>query len=278
MLPLVLRIAKRIAVLLVGAAFIYVALWKIFPFFNHRTPAALALFITYVLMAYAIIPLLFRAYRFFYHPVHMPLYCTTPDGFASDPINIGLIGTRQQVLDAMHAAGWDLADEHSIPNTIRQVTSVLTGQAYATAPMSRLYLFGRKQDMGFEVQISGSLGRRHHVRFWAAGIDLANEHHTHAQYWHRFYRPSRHTPGAQLWVGAASKDTGFAPIRHNAQVTHMIDPDTNAERRLIVHNLRKAGRLTSTRTVTTGRPLKLQNRAWRGQLHTDGKMVICELR
>jgi hypothetical protein len=278
MLPLLTRITKRIAVLLVGAFFVYLAVWRVFPFFDNRTPLAIALFATYVAMAYAIIPLLFRLYRLFYHPVHLPLYCITPDGFASDPINIGLVGTRGQVLEAMHAAGWDLADEHSIGNTIKQILSTVTGQPYPTAPMSRLYLFGRKQDMGFEVQISGSLGRRHHVRFWATDIGLASQNRHHVRFWHRFYLPSRHTPDAQLWVGAASKDTGFAPIRHNAQLTHMIDPDTNSERRLIVKDLRKAGRLTSTRTITVGRPFSLQNRAWRGQLDSDGRMTICELR
>jgi len=278
MLPLLTRIAKRLAVLLIGALFIYIAVWKVFPFFDHRTPWAIALFATYVAMAYILIPLLFRLYRFFYHPTHLPLYCTTPDGFASDPINIGLVGTRQQVLEAMDAAGWDLADEHSIANSIRQIVSTLTGRPYPTAPMSRLYLFGRKQDLGFEVQISGSLGRRHHVRFWAADLELASQHQHHVHFWHRFYRPSRHTPEAQLWVGAASKDIGFAPIRHNAQLTHMIDPNTSSDRRLIVRDLRKAGRVTSTRNLKVDKPFSLKNRAWRGQLDSDGRITVCELR
>jgi hypothetical protein len=281
MMPLLSRIVKRVMVLAVGAFFIYVAVWRVFPFFDNRTPVAIALFATYVAMAYVVIPLAFRVYRFFYHPVHLPLYCTTPDGFASDPINIALIGTRKQVIDSMKAAGWTLADKSSILNTLRQAIFTVSGRAYPSAPMSRLYLFGRKQDFGFELEIKGSRGRRHHVRFWAADAKLASEmeHHArHVRFWQRFYRPALHHPDAQFWVGAASKDVGFAPIRHNAQLTHMIDPNTNRERRLIVRDLRRAKVLAASRTVSVDRPFSLRNRAFRGYLHSDGRIAICELR
>jgi len=278
MMPLLTRVAKRFAVLLVGAFFVYLAVWKVFPFFNNRTPATLALFATYIAMAYIIIPLLFRVFRFFYHPVHLPLYCTTPDGFASDPINIALVGTRRQVVHAMEAAGWEVADPHSIANIVRQIVSTISGQAYPTAPMSHLYLFGRKQDFGFEVQIAGSRGGRHHVRFWSADPALASPLQHHVRFWHRFYRPSPLQPNARFWVGAASKDVGFAPIRHNAQLTHMIDPDTNSERARIVHDLKQAGKLARKRTLTVNRPFSLKNRAWRGFLRSDGRITVCELR
>src|SRR5690348_7858084 len=111
MMPLLVRIVKRLAALVVGAFCIYLAIWQIFPYFDNRVPVAFALFITYVVMAYGVIPLIFRLFRLFYNPVHLPLYCTTPDGFASDPINIALVGSRPQVILAMEAAGWVQADE-----------------------------------------------------------------------------------------------------------------------------------------------------------------------
>ncbi|HSX30346.1 MAG TPA: LssY C-terminal domain-containing protein [Candidatus Saccharimonadales bacterium] len=276
--PLLARLTKRLIVLAVGAFFIYLAFWHVLPFFDNRTPIALALLITYVVMAYVIIPLLFRVYRFFYHPVHLPLYCTTPDGFASDPINIALVGTRQQVLKAMQMAGWQLADKHTPLNVLREIMAAITGHPYSNAPMSRLYLFGRKQDFGFQVPIAGRRAARHHVRFWAADLQLTDELKHHVRFWHRFYRPTHPDPTAQLWVGAASKDVGLAPIRHNAQLTHMIDPNTNRERRKIVRDLKHANKLASTRTITVNRPFALRNRALRGYLHSDGKIAICELR
>jgi uncharacterized membrane protein YhdT len=278
MMPFITRVLKRFAILLFGAVIIYLAVWRVFPFFDNRTPIYLALLFTYIAMAYVITPLLFRVYRFFYHPVHLPLYCTTPDGFASDPINIALIGNREQVINSMQAAGWTLADDHSAFSVLKQVLLTVLQQKYPNAPMSRLYLFGRKQDLGFEVQISGNRGQRHHVRFWAADIELDTQANSHIHFWRRFYRPGHHAPDAKLWVGAASKDTGFAPIRHNAQLTHMIDPDTNSERALIVANLKQAKRVVNSRLIKVHHPFSLQNRAWRGRLQSDGQIAVCKLR
>lgn len=278
MIPLLTRVLKRVLVLGLGAFFIYVALWQVFPFFDNRVPVALALFSTYVVMAYLLIPALFRLFRFFYQPLHLPLYCTTPDGFASDPINIALVGSRDQVVIAMTDAGWHLADKKTLPNIARQIISALLHRPYPNAPVSTLYLFGRKHDLAFEKEISGGRGYRHHVRFWAADLALTEEFASHVRFWNRFHRPNRKYPHAQLWVGAASKDVGFAPIRHNAQVTHMIDPDTNRERELIRKDLKKARRLARTRMVSVHQPFALKNRAWRGYLQSDGRIAVCTLR
>jgi hypothetical protein len=78
-------------------------------------------------------------------------------------------------------------------------------------------------------------------------------------------------------VGAASRDVGLGIIRHNAQITHMIHPDTNAERNLIVTNLKKTRLVKKVRTEKIGEPYRLTNRVLTGYLHADGKMTICEL-
>jgi hypothetical protein len=70
---------------------------------------------------------------------------------------------------------------------------------------------------------------------------------------------------------------GIAPIRHNAQITHRVAPDTDIERDLIVHDLRQTSLIASERTIVVGRPYTLRNRAVRSLLRSDGKLVICEL-
>jgi hypothetical protein len=278
MTSLVARVLKRLAVLLLGALVVYLVINQVFPFFDHRTPLALALFATYAVTAYLLIPLAFRAFRLVYQPTHLPLYCTTPDGFASDPVNIALVGERQQVIFAMKAAGWEQADPKTPISLLRQITYAFLKRSYLNAPVSTLYLFGRRQDLTFQKEISGTRGCRHHVRFWAADASLAEKFESHVQFWHRFHLPGRQRPEVDFWVGAASKDVGFALIRHNAQVTHMIDPDTASERKLIVKDLKTAHRIVSTRTIPAYSPLSLRNRAWRGHLHSDGYVTICELR
>ncbi|MBA2279536.1 LssY C-terminal domain-containing protein [Candidatus Saccharibacteria bacterium] len=273
-----IRLLKRLVVLLLGGVFVYVAVRKVFPFFDNRAPAALALFATYVFTAYFLIPATARVYRIFVRAKHIPLYCVTPDGYASDPINIGLIGTHEQIESSMQKAGWFTTDKRTIRSLSRMLMALVFRRPYPTAPFSNLYLFGRKQDLGFQKPVGSSPSHRHHVRFWACHLEGPEAFHQDVRFWQRFHRPSRDKSSRQLWVGAASRDIGIVPIRHNAQLTHSIAPDTNAERELIVEDLRNAHKVEKTLTERLGEAYKLRNRAFGGYLHTDGKIRICILK
>lgn len=278
MLIRLVRLFKRLVVFAIGASIVYLAVWEFFPFFDNRIPWALALFATYVFTAYFFIPLMFRLFRLVIRPKHIPLYCVTPDGFASDPINIGVIGTRRQLESAFLRAGWHVAHKRTPHNVFKMIRAVLTRRPYLNAPFSSLYLFGRKQDIGFQKPFATDPSDRHHVRFWACHLEGPEAFHEHVNFWQRFHRPSQRGPARQLWIGAASKDIGIMPIRHNAQLTHMIDPDTNAERDLIVEDLRASHSVRKTLTERVHAGLSLPNRVLGGVLHTDGKIRICILK
>jgi hypothetical protein len=214
--------------------------------------------------------------RLLWPPRHLPVYCVTPDGFASDPVNIGIVGTRAQLVQAMEGAGWHVADKHTPKNLLREVVSTFLKKPYPNTPMSTLYLFGRGQDIGFEIPIAGEFKHRHHVRFWFTSFDKGKPLTTDSIHWvsRREWLQYRDEP--LLWLGAASKDIGVGLIRHNAQLTHMIHPDTDAERDLIVDQLEIGdGKLQTTLPIME--PYKLTNRVWRGYLQTDGKLKIVKL-
>lgn len=272
------RLAKRLTVLALGAGTIYLAVWHFFPFFDNRIPLALALLATYIFTAYLFIPSIIRFIRLFWVPKHIPLYCVTPDGFASDPINIGVIGTKKQFVKAMKSAGWHLADKRTPKTLLKMARSIIFRRSYKNAPFSTLYLFGRRQDLGFQKPIVGSPSHRHHVRFWACHLDGPESFHKDVHFWQRFHRPSSDNESRQLWVGAASRDVGLVPIKHNMQLTHMIDPDTNAERDLIVSDLRASHSVAKTITERVHEGFSLPNRALRGVLNADGKIRICILK
>lgn len=270
-----LRLVKRFAVLVPGLVIVYFSARDIFPVIKSRVPLALAILLTYGLTAYVLIPAAIRVIRIFIRTNHLPLYSVTPDGFASDPLNIGLIGTRRQLIRAMEDAGWEVAEPHTLSNQLREAMSTIFRWPYPNAPVSSLYLFGRKQDIAFEIQINNTKGQRHHVRFWATTFDEDSDKlEVHNIHWQA--RKERLATGNLLWVGAASLDTGFSFVRHNIQLTHMIDPDTNKERDLIVSGLvaKGAEQLDSLKLTDEYR---LINRAWRGSLHSDGIMHIVRL-
>lgn len=275
MIQYVVRQLKRILVLLPGIIIVYFSVRNIIPYFDQRLPFSVALLITYVIAAYVLIPALIRLVRIIFPPQHLPLYCVTPDGFASDPLNIGIIATRRQLINAMQAAGWHVADRHSIRNVLREILSTLTNHQYPNAPVSSLYLFGRKQDIAFELPTEG-VGGRHHVRFWATTYERRHGLSIHGIHWHD--RRAHLKSDDLLWVGAASLDKGLNIIKHNFQLTHMIDPDTNQERELIVRQLRRGPGVEKTETVRLDNPYRLINRTWRGWLHTDGIMTVVRLK
>lgn len=271
------RWIKRVGVLVPGIAVIYLSARDIFPPLDRHLPVAVALILTYALSAYVLVPALLRLIRLIFPPHHLPLYCTTPDGFASDPLNIGIIGTRDQVRQIMLEAGWHQAEPHSPLNVPRQIFSLLMNRPYPNLPMSRLYLLGRKQDMGFQLAVDNRRGYRHHVRFWAAAFNP--DEPLSRRSINLRERTRQHAKSERLlWLGAATFDVGFAPIKHNLQITHMIDPDTDKERELLVAHLVSTGKVERLQRIRlTARPYRLSNRAWRGYLHSDGMMAVCEL-
>lgn len=271
-----LRLAARFAILLPGIAIAYLSVRDIFPYFDRRLPLAFAILVTYALAAYVLIPALIRLVRIIHPPDHLPLYCVTPDGFASDPVNIGILANRHQLIASMEQAGWYVADPHTPRYVIRHILSTVYGWSYPNGPVSNLYLFGRRQDIAFEIPIDGTPGSRHHVRFWATTYEDNRPLSFRSIHWH--HRQAHVQDDNLLWVGAASLDIGIGFIRHNMQITHMIDPDTNQERELIVQQLWSQKLIKKAKTVELGQPYSLINRVINGYLDTDGKMTIISLR
>lgn len=276
MIQLLLRVVKRLAVLLPGLVIAYFSVRNVYPYFDTWLPKWVAVLVTYILAAYVFFPAMLRLYRIFRPAKHTPLYCVTPDGFASDPLNIGIVGTRRQLIIAMEQAGWYVADPHTPGNLVRHVFGTIFGWPYPNAPVSSLYLFGRKQDIAFEIPIEGSVGHRHHVRFWATTYEKKRTLSFRSIHWH--HRRAHIYGDSLLWVGAASLDVGLGFIRHNLQMTHMIHPDTNQERELIVDQLKSQKLVNKSQYIKLGEPYRLINRVFSGSLHTDGRMAVVYLK
>lgn len=182
----------------------------------------------------------------------------TPQGIAGDPINVGLVGSRAEVVHAFGLAKWDTADAVTLKSAVEIGESVLFDRPYPDAPMSRLLFEGRPQDLAFEKPLGDSADRRHHVRLWQSGDAGAD--------------------GRPLWLGSASFDHGVGLSHDTGAITHHIAPDIDAERAFLIGGLNKAGVLTST-TEIEGIGATQQGRNGEGDPYfTDGKAVVSILR
>jgi hypothetical protein len=234
-LRLLTRLFQRFLVLCLGVVTIWLIVFVVFDTADHRLPWVLAVSLTYGLAAYVILPNVVRMGLKILHRRLIPRYTITGDGLPGDPVNLVLIGTLQQLCDAFATAGWSTADHLGIASSWRMIRAFLLNSSYPTAPFSTLYLFGRKQDIGFQQAINNSPRKRHHIRFWALSLAHSEDDMTAASFWLNTDKPS--TDQRVLWVGAGTRDTGLSLARITLQVTHATDSDTNAERHYIVTQL-----------------------------------------
>ena len=114
-----------------------------------------------------------RYYR--HHPSldDNPKITQTSDGRPGDPLNVALIGTKEQVDAIMRTAKWDPAAALGILSDIKIAEGTVLSRPDANAPVSNLILFGRKEDLAFEQPVGGNPRQRNHVRFWK--IDKADD-------------------------------------------------------------------------------------------------------
>src|SRR5579863_1235224 len=131
--------------------------------------AALAILIVvgiWGVLAYVLLPLTWRHYEHQHDLAGFSMVTRTKIGIPGDPINVGLVGSKDDVLCAMNAAGWYPADPVTLRSSIEIIGSVLLDRPYRDAPVSPLYYQNQREDLAFEKPVGKSADRRHHVRLW----------------------------------------------------------------------------------------------------------------
>lgn len=237
---------QRTVILALGFFSVWLIVFVVFRFTDHRLPWMIAVGVTYAIAAYVILPRIIRFGLKILKQRHVPEYTMTADGLPGDPVNIALVGTFSQLRAAFAELGWAEAEPLGLGSSWRMVRAFLLNAPYPTAPFSTLYLLGRGQDVGFQKAIGNSPRKRHHIRFWGMSLSQAEGSVGTPGFWHNAGRPS--DGEAALWIGAATKDTGISLTKLTFQVTHATDSDTNAERNFVVSELQARqliGKVTS---------------------------------
>lgn len=216
--------------------------------------AAAVVIALWLLAAYVVLPALWKHYE--HHPAleDAPKTTLTAQGIPGDPLNVGLIGTEKELIHAMLTSGWDPADPITLRTSIGIARSVLLDRPYAKAPVSNLFLFGRRQDLAFEKPVGSSASHRHHVRFWRSS-DLGRG-------------------DIPLWIGAVTYDQSVGLSHRTGQITHHIGPDVDTERNSLVASLEKKGWLKELFQVTGVGATVLGRNGGGDRYYTDGELTI----
>lgn len=279
MIGISFRIVWRTLILLLGIGLAFGVVDKALPYLDRYMPIGLVFFVIYIFASYIGIPALIRLWRLVIKPNHLPIYVTTRDGWASDPVNIAVICKSEgHLVKSMEKAGWTLYDEYNLMNFIKTGLALLLKRQYKKATMSRLYLFNRYQDLSFQLQDgdSPSPHSRHHVRFWR--LKTTDNKHEHHDFWHNLMRLfKRHR--SEIWIGASTHDISILSIRRDFQITHNMDADTNKERDFLINTLKKAGKLYSEpEVIDTGHNLEFKGQQFGINIIVDGRLKVIRLK
>lgn len=217
----------------------------------------LPILLCYLLLAYLILPSLWRHYEHQKKLDGLPMVTTTAQGIPGDPINVGLVGSQKDILCAMREAGWYAADPITWKSSIEISGSVLLDQPYPRAPVSPLFYAGRAEDLAFEKPIGKSADQRHHVRLWMVLKDGEE--------------------GRPVWLGAATFDRSVGLSRYTGAITHHIAPDIDLDRNLIESSLQAAGMITARYQVMGIGSTLLGRNGGGDSYFTDGEVWVMRL-
>ena len=134
----------------------------------------------------------------------------------ADPLNFVIIGDRRAVLSAFVRRGWNVTEATSTESVARLIKAYLSGERYRHAPVSPLYLFGRRHDVALQ-KARRTVHARNHLRIWLA--------------------PARFR-GDSIMVGQVSRDVGIRFTgRLSPPTTHVIDPVVDEARYYLMQDL-----------------------------------------
>jgi hypothetical protein len=126
---------------------------------------------------------------------------------------------------------------------------------YGKAPVSDLYLYGKKEEMAFE-KMFNTFAKRHHLRLWQT--------------------PVKTSEGRSIWLSAGTHDIGIDV--HPGVVSHAIDPQIDLEREKVGADLMVPGNVSAEQLVTRPNPLSQGNTATGGTWSTDGHLRVIVLK
>jgi hypothetical protein len=141
-----------------------------------------------------------------------------------DPLNVVVVASTGDALNSLSRAGWSFTHRITPKSVRRMVGASLQGNPYPVAPVSNLYLFGRKQDFALQ-RARPNIAQRNHMRAWLAPFTFRQKN---------------------VWIVQVSRDIGIKVTPKSPTLTtHIIDPEVDLTREYLLHSLLAEGLVES---------------------------------
>jgi LssY C-terminus len=179
------------------------------------------------------------------------------DGHPGDVVNFLILGNKQDVRKAIGAAGWSRIACTKLGAVWHDLFNALDLRGYRGLPMSKLYLFGRQQDVSYSnAKTPFSWWGRHHFRIWQAPFEV---------------------DGQTLWIGAATRDVGLRWQETHPHLIHKIDPNVDSERQYVSKSLNHTGRFEVLGYVMPSDARTTAHTTTGEQFYTDGRVLVMKV-
>lgn len=219
----------------------------------------IALLAIYGLTAYIIVPAAWKHFERRHLTLDaMPRITRTGSDIPGDPLNLALVGTEAEVKRIMVKAKWYPADPLTLKSCLEIAEASVLKRPYDDAPVSNLYLWGRKQDLAFEQPVGDNPRQRHHVRFWRS--------------------PEQDEAGRPIWVGAATFDERVGLSHTTGQITHHIAAAVDTERNHVIQSLQQTDDLAEVYTIPDFHTVRSGKNGGGDPWHTDGGLEVGVIR
>ncbi len=148
----------------------------------------------------------------------MPCCATSEDGRGiEDPLNFVVVGGVEDALSSFVRTGWHISEVLRPRSALETFGSYFFSGQYKYAPVSPVYLFGRRQDVALQ-KARETARERNHLRVWRTPLRCA---------------------GKPVWIGQISRDVGLT-FSWKTIIGHEVDPDVDEARNYLAQDMMRS--------------------------------------
>ena len=176
------------------------------------------------------------------------------EGVQGDMVNLLFVAQPGDLQQAFQRGGWVKVDRSKLAIAWHLLQDVTHD---AKLPMARLYLFGRVQDYSYALpDPTAVVTRRHHLRIWKTDYQIN---------------------GVPVWAAAATHDVAIRLWKNGHIITHLIDPQVDAERDFISQNLTTTSLVTHQEYLAAAVPVLRAQTASGDAYYSDSRILLLDL-